>query len=221
MTRAVPTSETPDIDAREAAQDRVNARRRLVVTVLGGIGCALIIGLFALAMGWAKAHHSGDIVITGLVLLYMAAIVGVAEAMTRAQVSSCGGAITPAARRYGRRIALALCAYALVFLIATTLGRHPVTPEPLVWVLALAPIVPLLAVLATMALYLKEETDDFQRNLQLEGAMWASLALLLVATTWGFLQQFGLADAPPIWMAFPLWVVFLSFARGLIARRYR
>lgn len=206
-----------DIDARDAAQ----AKARRTIMVFGLIACAVLIGVFFFAIRWARTHQVGDVAMIGIALVYMAGIYTVAAIANRAKARAGGVVMTRAAKRYARRIGIAVVIYGVVFLSVMVVARENPPHGPIAWLLALAPAIPLLAVLVAMGLYLREEDDEFQRALQLESAMWASLALMSVATVWGFLLQFRLVAPPPLWAAFPVWAVFLSLARGFVARRYK
>jgi len=70
-----------------------------------------------------------------------------------------------------------------------------------------------------MGLYLREETDEFQRTVHVEGALWATGGILALTTMWGFAEMLAGAPRLPAWLLFPIWAVMLSF--GVVASRRR
>jgi hypothetical protein len=72
-----------------------------------------------------------------------------------------------------------------------------------------------------MGLYLREETDEFERAIQAEAALWASGGMLALATIWGFLELFELVPHIQTWWAFPIWAFLLGPGQVIARRRYR
>ena len=71
--------------------------------------------------------------------------------------------LSPAVRRYNKRIFLASAAY-LVTLLSTALTiKHLHPAHAVAVVLAIIPAIPIAATIAIVGLYLKEEKDEFQR----------------------------------------------------------
>ena len=92
---------------------------------------------------------------------------------------------------------------------------------PLAWLLAVLPAVPLTAAIVVVGLYLREETDEFQRAVFAESALWATGGLLALANVWGFLEMFRIVPHIPAWIAFPLWAVLFAPSQMIVRRRYR
>ncbi len=114
-----------------------------------------------------------------------------------------------------------MAAYVFTLMISASLfaGVHP-SPW-LAWPLALTPAVAITATIVVMGLYLREETDELERAIAGESALWATGGLLAIATTWGFLERFGLVVHVEAWAVFPLWALCLGPANALVRRRYR
>lgn len=112
---------------------------------------------------------------------------------------------SPAQRRYIRRFIPAICAYVVILMGSAWLQKIHHPEGAALFVLSLAPALPLLAVIAVMGLYLAEESDEFVRN-RLVTAMIGGIGILLAVTTvWGFLEEGGLVAHFPTMLAFPLW----------------
>jgi hypothetical protein len=98
---------------------------------------------------------------------------------------------TPAARRYLRRIATT----SLLYLVATFLAYHVfwhahIAFWPAVG-LALIPSIPIVAIIVFVGIYLKEETDEFQRVLYMQSLLCGTGGTLAVLSFWGFLHLFA------------------------------
>jgi nitric oxide reductase large subunit len=83
--------------------------------------------------------------------------------------------------------------------------------------LAVVPALPLVAMFASYARYLSEETDEYIRTLVVRQILAATTVAMVCAVVWGFLTDLG--GAPPLatyWIAF-IWVV----AQGVSAIIYK
>lgn len=124
-------------------------------------------------------------------------------------------------RRYMLRLGLAMSAYAVLLLTATTLHRQGLTHGPVGYLIALTPGLAIVACIASVGLYLREETDEFHRQALVQSLLWGTAATLSIATVWGFLETFDLAPHAPGWAAVPVFSIAMGLAQTLISRRYR
>lgn len=131
------------------------------------------------------------------------------------------GKIGPVVKRYRRRLAVAMIAYFLFLVGSLTLLRDGHLTGPLLWIVAAAPAIPILGVLAVMGLYLKEEPDEFERMIHVESMLWGLGAVLSVSTVWGFLANADVVPKPPLFLVFPLFCLAWGFSQPLIRRRYQ
>lgn len=209
--------------ASSADERPPSAVRKLVLTygiALVGTGVAALAFMYALK--FMQARHVGLVGDLAATLLFGAAILGIAYAsgatgrrmMKNPQVS-------PAAKRYQRRFFIAQTGYVLLLTLALLAYRVLPHGSPLVWLAATAPAAAVVAVIVIMGLYLREETDEFERAIQSEAALWATGGLLAVATLWGFLEMFDLTPHVEGWAAFVVWALLLGPAQVLVRRRYR
>lgn len=126
-----------------------------------------------------------------------------------------------AVKRYMRRFMIAMGLYVLLIgAISWTFGVYDLT-GPAAWLLAVTPGLAILAVIAIMGLYLKEETDEFQRNILVESMLWGIGLTLSGTTMWGLLEFYVDAPKLPAFMAFPIWCGAMGVAQYFIRRRYQ
>ncbi len=124
-----------------------------------------------------------------------------------------------AARRYLRRIAISTIVYVFaVFLTLHAVNRGRV-PLPEAIGLAMIPSLPIVAIIATVGLYLKEEKDEFQRELVIQSLLWAAGATLSVTSFWSFLHIFGRVPAVDGFHVFVMFWLFVALS-GYPLRRY-
>jgi hypothetical protein len=96
-----------------------------------------------------------------------------------------------AKKRLIQRGAWALVAYEAVF--AGTMywvSRGHLSGSVILWV-ALLPTVTVAAFILILARYLREEVDEFHRELVVRCLLWGTAAVMLVLAFHGFLQLFG------------------------------
>ncbi len=191
--------------------------RKLLALVL----CGLSIAAYFAVVRQLEAHHAGFWTMMGATVVYGVVIIAIAVVMTRSMVRATGLLCSPAGVRYRRRFLGVMTAYvaALIAAIGIRIRLHPT--GVLAYLTAIAPAVPIVAAIVVMGLYLREETDEVERAIKSESALWATGGLLSIASVWGFLEMFGLAPHVEVWAAFPVWALFLGPAEIFTRRRYR
>ncbi len=129
--------------------------------------------------------------------------------------------LSPASRRYVFRVALATGAYlALTFPVHALFADHP--PEgPLKWVLAVAPAVPLLGLLASVGFYLVEEADEFARMIIARSLLWAIGLTLSVATVWDSLVTYHMVEPMRPFLLVTLFLVGFGLIQPLVRGRFK
>jgi len=124
---------------------------------------------------------------------------------------------TPAWRRYNWRVVWLSLIYALLLLPAVYGFKHQLVPDPLKYFVAVLPAMPIIGIFGAIGRYLVEEEDEYVRMLMVRQTLWASAFTLSIATTWGFLDNFGLVGhVDGYWIAI-LW--FLGLGLGGIYNR--
>src|SRR5690606_2652845 len=113
------------------------------------------------------------------------------------------GHLSPAVARYTRRFMIASLGYMLGLGIAITLSQRMELSGVGAFAIALLPVLPIFAMIWTMARYLIEEDDEFLRH-RATMASLAGLGLVLAAGSfWGFLETFGVVPHVDAWWTFP------------------
>ena len=124
---------------------------------------------------------------------------------------------TPAWKRYNWRVVWLSLVYALLLLPAVYGFKHQLVPDPLKYFVAVLPAMPIIGIFGAIGRYLVEEEDEYVRMLMVRQTLWASAFTLSIATTWGFLDNFGLVGhVDGYWIAI-LW--FLGLGLGGIYNR--
>ena len=135
--------------------------------------------------------------------------------MTQSQTRS------PAVKRYMQRFLPAMGLYVVV-LLASLFAIGALEPSgPLLWILAVAPAVPILAVIAIMGLYIAEESDELPRAVMVQSMLWGIGLTLAAATVWGFLENADLVPHLSSFLIFPLFCAAMGLAQPFVWRRYR
>ena len=197
------------------------ARGILATFGIALVGTAGAVALFMFAIDQMRQRHVGGYWILAAAALYGAAILAIAYGASRVGQRLSRTKPTPAARRYRRRFFIAMTAYVAVLMTSAAIFAEVHPPVWVDWLLALAPAVAIMASIVVMGLYLREETDELERAIASESALWATGGLLAIATSWGFLEQFHLVVHVETWAAFPLWAFCLGIANIFVRRRYR
>lgn len=100
--------------------------------------------------------------------------------------------LSPAAKRYNRRVIVLMLIYAVALIGAVYAFKHHLLSGPLAWVVGVLPALPIVGVFAAIGLYLVEERDEYLRMMMVRQTLWASGFALSIATVWGFLESFEL-----------------------------
>jgi hypothetical protein len=117
---------------------------------------------------------------------------------------------TPAWKRYNFRVIWLTLLYA-VFLIPAVYGfKHQLIPHPVAYFVAILPALPIIGIFGAIGRYLVEEHDEYVRMLMVRQTLWASAFTLSLATTWGFLDNFGLVGRIDGYWIVCVWYVGLG-----------
>jgi hypothetical protein len=130
-------------------------------------------------------------------------------------------AMSLAVKRYMRRFMTAMGIYVILIMGVSWAFSSWEFAGPLAWLLAILPGLPILVVIGVMGLYLKEESDEFQRNVQVEAMLWGVGLTLSATTVWGLLEFYVDAPRLPVFLAFPIWCGAMGVAQYFVRRRYK
>jgi hypothetical protein len=187
------------------------ARRRM-----GLWGTAFVIGTFGVA-GLGFFLDIAPWLVAAMFLAAMLLFIPFVRAGEAYQQATGSG--SPALRRYSRRFMVASFAYSIALMAAVWLREQGSWPTPMLVAIALAPAIPVLGMIWTMARLILEEQDEYLRAGYAQDALFATGLMLALATTWGFLEMFDLVPHLPSWWVFPAWAISLGI--GQIWRRAR
>jgi hypothetical protein len=115
--------------------------------------------------------------------------------------------MSPAQRRYTRRILLLSLLYAALLMpVVYLLSRHLVA-GPLAFILGVLPALPVVGFFVAIGAYLVDEQDEYLRMLVTRQSLIATGIAMTAATVWGFLEGFELVPHalgyawPIVWFA--------------------
>ena len=163
--------------------------------------------LFVLLMGvtpWlAKRMGIEGVALLPLFLPALAALVWMSrEIRLHSRRKGCE---TAAGLAYNRRMLPLAAAYVVVMLGAIVMHERLHVSGPALYLVAVLPALPLIGVVWAMGRFLIEETDEYQRALAVRKMLMATGFLLVVATVWGFLEEFGLVPHLAAYWGFIVW----------------
>lgn len=120
-----------------------------------------------------------------------------------------------AEKQYVKRIIITMVAYVLLVLATTHVVRRGYVTGWVLYVCAVLPSLAIFRMLHVVALYLKEETDEFIRQ-QVVNSLLSSTAAILGLTAFAdFLRSYtALGTLPPFTVFVTFWVVF-GVAQGV------
>ncbi len=128
-------------------------------------------------------------------------------------VQATRGNVPPAILAYNRRMLIWSFTYMAALFAAITIFHRFAPTGPLLWAIAVLPALPILYFVWALGRYLVEETDEYMRYRQVGFGLYATGALLVLATFWGFLETFGVAPHVPGWAAVPVWAICLGLSQ--------
>ena len=127
--------------------------------------------------------------------------------------------MSPAVRRYTKRLSGFMLAYFGLIFLAGYLFRHD-PPHGIAAIgLAVLPALPIIGVIWTIFRLLAEETDEYMRMLFIRQTLFATGFCLTVMTVWEFLQNYDIVpDGTHGFGATFVWFVGLGIGALLNAR---
>jgi len=97
---------------------------------------------------------------------------------------------------------------------------HGKLPVPAAMGLAIIPSLPLVAIIAIVGLYLKEEKDEFQRELFIQSLLWGTAGTLAITSFWSFVQIFAHVPSVDGFRVFALFWILVGLSTGLLNYYY-
>ena len=121
-----------------------------------------------------------------------------------------GSQASAALRIFNRRIIGASLVYAALLTAAVLAERQLAPGLAARAALALLPGVALVAVFVVVGRYLVDEADEYLRGVMVRKILWATGATLVLATIWGFLDEFTVVPRLPMWHVTVCWLACLG-----------
>lgn len=188
-----------------SSSPQARGRRSILVWCLAFCAAMIVAGLVVHRFdpGWAGTLAI-MLVATGMTIPIIFAV----ERSARFE-----GCLSPAMARYNRRMIAGSLLYTLGLFVAVYAYKtwHP--QGALLWGLAMLPALGALAMVAAMARLLVEEQDEYLRLKLAQSALFGTGVLLVLATVWGFLEQFRLVPHVPAWAAIPVFAIAIGLSR--------
>ncbi len=103
--------------------------------------------------------------------------------------------MSPAMRRYIRRLTVCMSIYVGLILAVGWLFRHAPPAGPLALGAAVLPALPILGTFWTIFRLLEEETDEYIRYMLVRQSLFATAFCLSVMTVWEFLQNYDVVPS--------------------------
>jgi hypothetical protein len=91
----------------------------------------------------------------------------------------------------------------------------------LAYMLAILPALPILWVLFATGAYLAEETDEFQRTVQVQSLLGGIGGTLAVTTVCAYLEDFARAPRLDMIWVYPIFWLFVAICHPVVRARYR
>jgi len=118
--------------------------------------------------------------------------------------------MSPAMKRYNRRVLWLSLLYAACLLAAIFGFKHKLFGGLIAYIAAILPALPIIGIFGAMGRYLFEEQDEYVRMLTVRQSLWASGFALSVATIWGFLESFDLVEHVDSYSVAIIWFMGLG-----------
>lgn len=136
-------------------------------------------------------------------------------------MNACFKIQSSAAQNFLRRLVGTLVLYAVTLGVTLRVLKTLHPGHIVVVLMAFIPAIPIIGIIAFVALYLKEETDEFQRAVLTETLLWALACTLTITSVWGFLEMY--AGVPPLqaFWVFVLYSIFVGVVAVPVHMRYR
>ena len=121
-------------------------------------------------------------------------------------------------KRYIVRLAVLMGLYIALLWPVNWVHRHGTMPgAPLLYLVAVAPALPVLGAIWAMLRFLSEEEDEYRRYLRVRAFIWGTGLAIAVMTVWGFLEEFAHVEPLPGMYPFFIFIISVGFVQGLVA----
>lgn len=150
---------------------------------------------------------------TGLILMCGAAGLMIPLYRSKLVLMRARNAVSMAVANYTLGMMAAAAAYLLGLGIAITLHRNYELTPYVRLTLALLPALPIFGMIAVMARYLRDESDEYLRHRMIMASLGGLAAVLGIGSFWGFLETFELVPHARGWWSVPIWALGVGLTR--------
>ncbi len=120
---------------------------------------------------------------------------------------------TAVAKRFKRDGLKLVAVYFVVYFACFAAHLWWLTAGKWAWVLALLPVLPIVGVITLMGRYLRDETDEYKRDVTIRCLLWGTAGAVSVSLLDGFLWIFGWKGHLPPFLGFWVFFVFMMVAK--------
>jgi len=99
--------------------------------------------------------------------------------------------LSPAARKYLKSSLIVLTSYVVLFPLAGYVADRIHPTGVVLWMLAALPVLPILGVMSLMGQYLRNEKDNYKRDLAVRCVLWGTAGMVIVHLFSSYLRIFG------------------------------
>ena len=182
----------------------------------------LILGYLTLTRwNWSQEHWSNSTHVIGTIVFTVGIWAWALVPYFLRRRRGVGEKLRRPMRRYMARFMPAMLLYVVFLSLALEFYQAQQPEGVLLWLVALVPAIPVLFAIRAIVLVMKEEDDEFQRELHRRAFILATGLMLALSTVWGFLEMFSLVPHVPMWAAFPGWAVCLLPAQIAVRWKWR
>lgn len=128
---------------------------------------------------------------------------------------------TPARKRYERGVLRQMAAYLVVILCSSWFVKHDGGERFYLYFWSIVPAIPIVGVVLGMAKYLRDETDEFQKQKVMRSILVGTASLLVAVVVNDFLRAFAKADGLPPFLAYLIFMAGMAIAEFIQWLRYR
>ena len=124
------------------------------------------------------------------------------------------GLKSAAGKRYLLTVLVEMVAYVVImFGVSSHVDRyHPAGVE--LYALAALPSVPIIGVLVAVGIYLRDQRDEYQRDLMVKCVLWGTAGVLALTAFLGFLRSFGWKGSVPPFTEFVTFWILVGAAKA-------
>ena len=185
-----------------------------------GLWAGLMLGTGGLILGLKATGALNSSTIYILAIIPIAFMFALFRSLTAMQQGNCDTA-SRAATRYLFGMMATSVAYVLGLGVAMWTWRNLEPSVGVTWLLAMLPIVPILAMIFVMGRYVVEEQDEYLRHRAIMASLVGLGFVLAIGSFWGFLETFELVPHVPGWWAVPIWALGMGLGQAWMSRSHR